>query len=86
MGRRSGLLSIFSQIQDFKRVLPQCGVVALVVAARVIREWGITVDKVMDLIEKNSVRRGVTIKTVDDLKVCTMRNKTLFLVFSFLVW
>ena len=52
VGRRSGLLSIFSQIQDFKRVLPQCGVVALVVAARVIREWGITVDKVMDLIEK----------------------------------
>ena len=32
------ILSIFSHIQDFKRVLPQCGVVALVVAARVIRE------------------------------------------------
>ena len=36
----------------------------------VMREEGITVDKVMDLVIEK-VRGGVTKKTVDNLKVCT---------------
>jgi len=35
-----------------------------------MREEGITVDKVMDLVIEK-VRGGVTKKTVDNLKVCT---------------
>ena len=38
--------------------------------AGVMREEGITVDKVMDLVIEK-VRGGVTKKTVDNLKVCT---------------
>ena len=51
MGIRFGLLSIFSEIPGLKlKEVPKCGVVAFVVAARVMREEGITVDKMMDLV------------------------------------
>ena len=54
---------------------PQCGAVALVVAAGVMRQEGIIVDEVMDLvIENESERGGVTKKTENDLKVCTMKT------------
>ena len=45
---------------------------ALVVAARIIREEGITVDK--GVIEKKFCKGRRHYK--NDLKVCTMRNKT----------